>query len=266
MILQDYGNNVEKTKPLILITNDDGIDAPGLRILFNIMKEFGEVIIVAPDKQQSAVSSALTIQRPIKVFPKYLNNELIGYAVDGTPTDCVKIALFTLLDKKPDLIVSGINHGLNTSINVLYSGTVSGAIEGMLMGINSIAISHQSHSYDKNLDGAKFVLKKVVQEILNNRNIEKILLNINIPDIDPKEIKGIKVTKLSNSQWIDKFEKRLDPWGNTYYWFTGEYIINDNSEDCDDRAIENGYISITPLSINFTDYENLNKLKHFENL
>lgn len=255
---------MEKKEPLILITNDDGIDAPGIYELAATLKKLGRIFIVAPDKQQSAVSSALTIQRPLKVFERYKDNEFFGYAVDGTPTDCIKLAFFSLLEEKPDLVVSGINHGRNTSINVLYSGTVSGAIEGMLMGVNSIAVSHASHDTKKDLSAATKSVYNIAKEILESNEHSRLLININVPDIDPAEIKGTKVTRLSDSQWIDKFDKRFDPYGNVYYWFTGEYFINDDDPDCDDNALKAGYISISPLTINFTDYTQLEKLKYLE--
>jgi len=257
---------VKSEKPLILITNDDGIDSPGIKLLAESLEGLGEIIIVAPDRQQSAVSSSLTIQRPIRVKELRLNNKFEAYSVDGTPTDCVKLAFFSILKRKPDLVISGINHGLNTSINVLYSGTVSGAIEGMLMGVNSIAISHQSHDYSKDLSAAGEITRKVALYTLSNNWTEKFLLNINIPDIEPRKIKGVKVARLSKSEWIDKFDKRLDPWGNTYYWFSGEYKINDDDPDCDDNAIRDGFISITPLNINFTNFNMIENLKVFENL
>ena len=257
---------MKNDRPLILITNDDGIDSPGIKLLAETLSNLGEIIIVAPDRQQSAVSSALTIQRPIKVKELKLLDKYEAYAVDGTPTDCVKLAFFSILNRKPDLVVSGINHGLNTSVNVLYSGTVSGAIEGMLMGVNSIAISHQSHDYTKDLSAAGEITKKVAEYTLSNNWADKFLLNINVPDIDPNKINGVKVARLSKSEWIDKFDKRIDPWGNTYYWFSGEYKINDEDPDCDDNAIKDAFISITPLNINFTNYEMINNLKIFEKL
>lgn len=254
-------------KPLILITNDDGIDSPGIRAISKVMSEIAEIIIVAPDKQQSAVSSALTIQRPLKIHEKYIDDHFFGYAVDGTPADCVKLAFFEILDKKPDLVVSGINHGLNTSINVLYSGTVSGAFEGHIFGVNSIAISHASHNYRKNMSTACDITQKVASKLIRNQNLySKILLNINVPDLEPQDIKGTKITTLSNSEWIDKYDKRFDPWGNTYFWFAGDYIINDTSPNCDDNAIKEGYISISPLQINFSNHNQIDMLRNFEEL
>jgi 5'-nucleotidase len=253
-------------KPKILVTNDDGINSPGLESLVIALKDIGDVVVVAPDRQQSAVSSALTIHKPIKVHKQYKNNEFYGWSVEGTPTDCVKLALFTLLDYKPDLVVSGINHGRNTSINVLYSGTVSGAIEGLLMGINSMAVSHISHNTTKDMQVCSEISVKLAVELLKINDGTGILLNVNVPDLIDSEIKGIKIAHLSNSQWVDKFDKRQDPQGNDYYWFTGDYIINDTDPNADDLALKAGYITVTPIKINFTDRQKMTELKYLENL
>ena len=253
-------------RPKILVTNDDGISSPGLEALVEGLKTIGDVIVVAPDRQQSAVSSSLTIHKPIKVLKHYKNEEFYGWAVEGTPTDCVKLALFSLLDYKPDLVVSGINHGRNTSINVLYSGTVSGAIEGLLMGINSIAISHISHNTKKDMQVCADISVKLAIELLKITDGEGILLNVNVPDLMDSDIKGLKIAHLSNSQWIDKFEKRQDPQGNNYYWFTGDYIIHDTDPNADDLALKAGYITVTPIKINFTDSQKMTELKYLENL
>ncbi len=234
-------------KPYILITNDDGINSPGIDILYNSLFEFADVVIVAPDSQKSAVSSMLTINKPLRVNRFYKNNSFFGFSVDGTPADCVKLALSTLLEKKPDLVVSGINHGKNTSINVLYSGTVAGATEGYLAGINSIAISHCSHSLSSDLSYTSYLISKLARNLLNYNGIDRILLNVNVPDLEFHQVKGVKITKLSNSRWEDKYEKRADPFGNTYYWFAGSYIISSNETDTDDGAVENDYVSVTPI-------------------
>jgi 5'-nucleotidase len=257
---------VVNSKPRILVTNDDGINAPGLISLVEALKSIGDVIVVAPDRQQSAVSSSLTIHTPIKVHKHYKNEEFYGWSVEGTPTDCVKLALFTLLDYKPDIVVSGINHGRNTSINVLYSGTVSGAIEGLLMGINSIAVSHISHNTKKNMQVCADISVKLATELLKINDSTGILLNVNVPDLIESEIKGLKIAHLSNSQWIDKFEKRQDPQGNDYYWFTGDYIIHDTDPNADDLALKAGYITVTPIQINFTDSQKMKELKYLEDL
>ncbi len=239
--------------PLILITNDDGINSPGIECLKDSLSELGEVIVVAPDTQNSAVSSSLTINRPLRVSEFIKNGSFFGYAVNGTPADCVKLALSTLLDRKPDLVVSGINHGKNTSINVLYSGTVAGATEGLLFGVNSIAISHDSHALNADLISAGSFCKLLARKLLLTTNRRPILLNVNVPDIPENEVKGARLTRLSNAKWSDRYERRLDPFGNEYYWFAGEYLIAENDIDSDDGAVADGYISISPISLNLYD-------------
>ncbi|MFA5511201.1 MAG: 5'/3'-nucleotidase SurE [Candidatus Kapaibacterium sp.] len=257
----------KNNQPLILITNDDGINSPGIESLKNALTPLGEVVIVAPESQKSAVSSALTINKPLRVIPYKKNGNLFGYSVNGTPVDCVKIAISTLLDRKPDLVVSGINHGRNTSINVLYSGTVAGAAEGLIAGINSIAVSHASHNIESNLDGAEIFTHILARKLLNVSNKQKVLLNVNVPDLPSMKIKGVRLTKLSSSRWADKYEKRQDPFGNEYFWFAGEFITADNTPDTDDSAVNDGYISVSSVNFNmyddsFNDFVELESLNH----
>lgn len=250
----------------ILVTNDDGINSPGLEVLARAAGQFGNVTIFAPDRQQSAVSSALTINRPLKVQKHYKNREFFGYAVDGTPADCVKIALTTLLETQPDLILSGINHGKNTSINVMYSGTVAAAVEGVMAGINSIAFSITSHSLYVDLNSAEDYAKKIIESVLSRSWDNKILLNVNIPAVESISIKGIRVTRLGKSYWNDWFERREDPFGNEYFWFAGDYITSIHDKDTDDTAIEEAFVSVTPLKFLFDDVETIKKIKFIESL
>lgn len=245
-------------KPLILVTNDDGINSPGIEVLVKSLSNLGEIIVVAPDTQRSAVSSSLSINKPLRVSKFHKNGSFFGYSVDGTPTDCVKLAISTLLDRKPDLVVSGINHGKNTSINVLYSGTVAGAKEGYLANINSIAISHSSHSLDSDLSYAAEYSQILARKLLNYDSNEILLLNVNVPNLQKELIKGAIFTKLSNAYWKDKYEMRLDPFGNEYYWFAGSYINNSNDLNTDDGAIEANYVSVTALEMNHLN-DNFNK-------
>jgi len=256
---------VEKRQK-ILITNDDGINSPGIEALSHAASNYGDVTIFAPDRQQSAVSSALTINRPLKVHKFYKNREFFGYAVDGTPADCVKIALTTLMEEKPDLILSGINHGKNTSINVMYSGTVAAAIEGVMAGINSIAFSLTSHSLSAPLRDAQHYAELIIESVINRHWDNKILLNVNIPSIEHDELKGIRVTRLAKSYWNDWFEKRFDPFGNEYFWFAGDYISSNHDPETDDSAIDDGFVSVTPLKILFDDADTIKKIKFVENL
>lgn len=250
----------------ILVTNDDGIDAPGLFALTKAMSRLGKVHIVAPDRQQSAVGHALSISNPLRVMPFWKNGEKFGLSVNGTPSDCVKLAVSALLNPKPDLVVSGINHGQNTSGNVIYSGTVSAATEGMLLGIPSIAFSIANFSYKADFSSAEEYAYIIAKKVLTYKIPTDTLLNVNIPDLPLEKIKGIKITRQSNSVWEDYYEKREDPFGREYYWFSGNYKIIDDDIEADDVALLNGYVSITPLHLNFTNFKYMKKLKSFENL
>ena len=249
----------------ILVTNDDGIDAPGINALALAMQELGEVIVAAPDRQQSAVGHALTVSRPLRVTRVKRNGVIFGFAIDGSPSDCVKIALSNLLEERPDLVISGINHGQNTAINILYSGTVAAATEGMLAGIPSIAISLASHDASLPLDAAAEYAKIVARKLLFSNLKPNFLLNVNVPAIPKEKIRGIKVTKHSSSYWKDTYEMRLDPFGRKYFWFAGEYCIENTDDlETDDAALSNGYVTITPVHFDFTKYDILDKLSAFE--
>jgi 5'-nucleotidase len=248
-------------RPLILVTNDDGIDSPGISALALAMAELGEVVIAAPDRQQSAVGHALTVAQPLRVNRFKREDNLVGYAINGTPADCVKLALSTILKRKPDLVISGINHGHNTSVNILYSGTVSAATEGMLLGIPSIAISLASYDIASKCEAAAIYSKIIARKILEGNPLPHgTLLNVNIPALTYEDIKGIKITRHSNSYWDDFYEKRTDPFGRDYYWFSGIYKITDDGNDSDDVAIMDGYVSITPIHFDFTNHNFKNEL------
>jgi len=253
-----------KDKPLILVSNDDGIDSPGIFALVKSLSQIGEVVVVAPDRQQSAVGHALTMALPLRITKFRRNGEMFGYAINGTPADCVKIALSAILERKPDLVVSGINHGKNTSVNILYSGTVSAATEGMLVGIPSIAISLTNYKLDADCSIAAEYAKEISLKLLDNNHNLKILLNVNVPSIPKDEIKGIKITRHSNSFWKDKYEKRTDPFGRDYYWFSGEFKVDDENPDSDDAAVLSGYVSVTPLHFHFTNENLIPELKFLE--
>jgi 5'/3'-nucleotidase len=247
----------------ILVTNDDGIHAPGIYELVRKLKEIAYVIVVAPDRQKSAVSNAVTVGVPLRVEEVSINKEFFGYSVNGTPADCSKIALSTLLDEKPDLVVSGINHGRNTAVNVLYSGTVGGAMEGMLIGIPSIAFSIDSHDPQNDCTTAADIAQNICSNILKSGMPIGTYLNVNIPKFGKNKIKGTKITKHSSNIWNDRYEKRSDPFGREYYWFAGEYGIDEHEENSDDVALNEGFVSITPIKCSYTDieyYESLQKI------
>jgi len=247
----------------ILVSNDDGIYSEGIIALREAMMEIGEVFVYAPHKQQSAIGHAITTHIPLRVNPYYMNGEFFGYAVTGTPADCVKLAVTTHMKEKPDLIVSGINHGSNTAINVIYSGTVSAATEGTILGVPSIAFSLTTY-VDFDFTYSKKVAQIIAKAVLKNGLPPGVLLNVNIPPVNEDKIKGIKVTKQGKSRWNDCFEKRVDPQQREYYWLTGTMESFEDDEGSDIRAIQENYVSVTPIQFDLTAYDFLEKLKQWE--
>jgi 5'-nucleotidase len=247
----------------ILVSNDDGIYSEGIIALREAMLEIGEVFVYAPHKQQSAVGHAITTHLPLRVNPYYMNGDFFGYAVTGTPADCVKLAVTTHMKEKPDLIVSGINHGSNAAINVIYSGTVSAATEGTILGIPSIAFSLTTY-VDFDFTYSKKVAKIIAQAVLKNGLPPGVLLNVNIPPVPEEKINGIKVTKQGKTRWNDYFERRVDPQQREYYWLTGTMDYIEDDEESDIRAIQENFVSVTPIQFDLTAYDFLEKLKHWE--
>jgi 5'-nucleotidase len=242
-------------KPLILVTNDDGITAPGLRALVRYMKAIGEVVVVAPDSPQSGMGHAITLDNTLyskKVTIDFENGGHAEYSCSGTPADCVKLALQEILGRKPDLCVSGINHGSNSSINVIYSGTMSAAIEAGIEGIPAIGFSLCDYSWEANFKTAETAVKKIVVEALSNGIPKGVVLNVNIPKTNDEGIKGIKVCRQARANWKEKFDKRTNPMGKDYYWLTGEFELLDKGEDTDEWALSNGYISVVPTQFDLT--------------
>ena len=246
--------------PKILITNDDGIFSSGINALSDVMSEIGEVTIVAPNNEQSAKSHALTLQNPIKFKSVSLKNGFQGWSVQGTPVDCAKIALKSILNYKPDLIISGINQGANLGRNLIYSGTVSAAYEGAILGIPSVAISLDSFKND-NFKCSKFVARSIAKYVLKHNPPKGTMLNVNVPNIDIDSLKGYLITQQGNQYFVDDFEKRDNPRNETYYWMKGRIIDEDSSIDFDGRAISEGYVSITPIHFNLTNSSYLDELK-----
>ena len=254
-----------KEKPLILVTNDDGISAPGIRTLISIMNEIGDVVVVAPDSPQSAMGHAITINSTLECNKvKIDDGPQIEYSCSGTPADCVKIAIHEILDKKPDLCVSGINHGTNSSINVTYSGTMSAAREASIIGIPAIGFSLLDYSWEADFKPIKKLIKKIALKSLSNGIPKDIALNINFPKLDEDKIKGIKICTQAKAHWIEKFDKRINPQGREYYWLTGEFINNDPSKNTDEWALKNGYVSIVPVKYDFTEYNVLQELESWK--
>lgn len=250
-------------KKTILVTNDDGINAPGIQSLAAALKEEYEVIVVAPDKQMSAVGHAITINSPLRVNEHFVDGKFYGYAVVGTPADCVKLALRSLLEEPPAAILSGINHGGNTSTSIMYSGTVSAATEGTFMGIPSVALSLCTYAAP-DFTYAKKVALKMAHLAVNNHIPKGILLNVNIPAVDEKDMVGYKVTRMGNSIWDDVFEQRKDPHQQSYYWLTGKLMIVDDSDDQDEIAVSHNYVSVTPIQFDLTAHQFLDDLKKWD--
>lgn len=253
------------TKPTILVTNDDGINAPGIRALIAVMAEIGEVIVVAPDSPQSATGHAITINSTLyldKVSDE--NAPILEYACSGTPVDCVKLAVREILKKKPDLCVSGVNHGSNSSINVIYSGTMSAAVEAGVEGIPAIGFSLLDYDWNADFEPIKPFIKKIASEVLDKKLPEGTVLNVNFPKLKHKEIKGVKICRQAKAYWAEKFDKRQTPFGKDYYWLTGEFINEDKGEDTDEWALSNGYISIVPVQFDLTAYHAIQLLNSWD--
>lgn len=245
----------------ILISNDDGIIAPGVLALTEVAREFGEVLVVAPDSAQSGMGHAISLGKPLRLQKEILFGHLVGYACSGTPADCVKLATGVLMDTPPDLILSGINHGANSSASTIYSGTLSAAREGAIQGIPSIGFSLCNYSEEADLTAAKHYARLVIAAALQNQHAAGALINVNIPNIPLSEIKGIKVTRQAGGRWVEEFDERTDPYGKKYYWLTGKFLLQDHKDDTDEYAIKNGYVSVTPLMHDLTAHSHLEVIR-----
>ncbi|MCW4468713.1 5'/3'-nucleotidase SurE [Flavobacterium sp. MFBS3-15] len=254
-----------KKKPLILVTNDDGISAPGIRALIAVMKELGEVVVVAPDSPQSATGHAITINSTLFINKIDIDPDVEQeYACSGTPVDCVKFAVNEILKRKPDLCVSGVNHGSNSSINVIYSGTMSAAVEAGIEGIPAIGFSLLDYNWNADFEPVKPFIKKIAQQVLDNGLPEGVILNVNFPKLNEKDIKGIKVCRQAKAMWVESFDKRTNPMGREYYWLGGKFVNLDNGEDTDEWALANGYISMVPVQFDLTAHHAIQTLNGWE--
>ncbi len=242
-------------KPLILVTNDDGVMAPGIRHLVKYMTELGEVVVVAPDKPQSGMGHAVTITNPLRLEKITVNDGHDEYSCSGTPVDCVKLAVNRVLKRKPDLLVSGINHGSNSSISVIYSGTMSAAIEGAMESIPSIGFSLLDYRFDADFTQAKQHILSIAGNVLKHGLPKGICLNVNIPAVSAKEIEGVKVCRQARGNWEEEFDYRQDPRGKDYYWLTGKFNLYENSNETDEWALANKYISVVPVQFDFTAHD-----------
>ncbi len=246
---------------MILVCNDDGIFSEGIRALVEVAQRFGDVVVVAPDRQQSAVGHSITIMDPLRAQAFEMKNGMTGMAINGTPADCVKLATDQLLDRKPDLVLSGINHGSNAGINIIYSGTVSAATEGTILGYPSIAVSCMDFEEDADLSGAQEAAARAVQFVFDNGLPRGITLNVNAP---AGPFKGMKWCKQGDTRYTDEYIPRKDPMNKPYYWITGRLEVLDDGDDVDVNVLMSGYASITPIQYDLTAYRVLNTMSEME--
>lgn len=252
-------------KPLILITNDDGIVAPGIKALVEIAAEFGEVVVVAPDSPQSGQGHAITIHDPLRLKKVNIFPGIEAWECSGTPVDCVKLAKHVVLkNKEIDLCVSGINHGSNASINIIYSGTLSAAMEASLENIKSIGFSLDDFSFDADFKPAKPWVRSIIQYALDRPFESGNLLNVNIPKLPAGQIRGLRLCRQADARWVENFMEGRDPNGQPYYWLTGEFVSQDKGEDTDIWALRNGYISVVPSMHDLTNYKAMDGLRALE--
>ena len=254
-------------KPLILVTNDDGVNAPGIRKLIEIMKEIGKVVVVAPEGPQSAMSHAITIKVPLHYKEITITPNYKEYCLNGTPVDCVKFALHQLMEQKPDLVVSGINHGSNASINIIYSGTMAAAMEGAMGGIPSIGFSILDYNSDANFSFAESYIKDIVGKVLQNGLAKHTALNINFPKENGKPYCGLKICKQADAYWKEDFDERFDPRnGKPYYWLKGTFTVQKEDEATDEWALKNYFVSLVPVQFDFTAHNRINEFKSWETI
>ncbi len=253
-----------RRQPLILVTNDDGIYSPGIRALAKAMDEIGDVVVIAPISEQSAVGHSITLNSPIRVQDHNFGEDMShipALGITGTPCDCMKLALHELLHRKPDLAVSGINKGSNVAINVIYSGTISAATESSVNGIDSIAFSLDTTDVNADFTPSGNYAKMIAQKVLRSQLPRGVVLSVNVPNIPENEIKGIEVTRQARSQWEEVFVGRTDPSNKPYYWYRGMLNILDHSADTDSTVVDQGYVSITPLQYDRTAHGCIDVMK-----
>ena len=246
--------SVKKEKPVILITNDDGVTAPGIMNLVEAVKDLGKIIVVAPDKPQSGMGHAITIGQPLRLHKIHSMENVETWSCTGTPVDCVKLAVDKVLQHKPDLCLSGINHGANHSINVIYSGTMSAAVEAAIENIPSAGFSLLDYRIDADFTGAKKYVKVIVEKMLSTPLDKHTVLNVNIPSVAPELIRGFKICKQAYAKYEEDFIERNDPHGRHYYWLTGEFVNFDKGKDTDVWALANNYVSVVPVQFDLTNY------------
>jgi 5'-nucleotidase len=250
-----------KEKPVILITNDDGVTAPGIMNLVEAVKDLGKIVVVAPDKPQSGMGHAITIGQPLRLHKLHTVDNVETWSCTGTPVDCVKLAVDKVLHRKPDLCLSGINHGANHSINVIYSGTMSAAVEAAIESIPSAGFSLLDYRIDADFTGARKYVRLIVEKMLKTKLDKHTVLNVNIPSVAPELLQGFKICKQAYAKYVEDFIERKDPHGRHYYWLTGEFVNFDKGKDTDVSALADNYVSVVPVQFDLTNYVLKTKLE-----
>ena len=246
----------------IILSNDDGIDSPGLLALAEILSQDNEVTLIAPERERSAISHAITLREPVILKKKELFNNVSAFAATGTPADCVKIALYALLPKRPDMLIAGINHGTNTSVNVIYSGTMGAVMEGCTEQFPAIGFSLDSHDPDADFEPCRHYIRQMVRRTLSEGLPEGVCLNINFPV--RKEFSGVRVVRQCRGRWNERFVCRIDPAGREYYWLTGEFLnYEPDAPDTDEAVMKAGYVSVVPCQIDMTHKDSILKLHNW---
>ncbi len=259
---------MDKIKPVILVTNDDGIYAPGLRALISVVREIGNVLVVAPDKPMSAMGHAVTISAPLRLHKIKEEEGYMEYSCNGTPADCVKLGQKVVLGKAADLIVSGINHGSNSAINIIYSGTMAAVVEGCIENIPSIGFSLTDYSYTANFSHCEKFIVSICRNVLEKGLPDYTCLNVNIPKLNGSPINGVKVVRQAHAFWDENYDHRKDPQNRDYFWLTGTFKNLDNGEDTDEWALLHNYVSIVPVHFDLTSHKTIPLLRewNFEDL
>jgi 5'-nucleotidase len=250
-------------KPLILVTNDDGFTAPGIRALVEVVGEMAELLIIAPDQPQSGMGHAITVNSPLRMTETEYFGRHKAFYCSGTPVDCIKLGMYHLGDRKPDLIVSGVNHGSNVSTNVLYSGTMSAAVEGALEGLPSIGFSLCDHDWSADFEPSKVYIKKIVTKALEDGMESGICLNVNIPKLPAEDIKGVRICRQARAYWDDTFDERIDPLNKKYYWLTGSFHNHDNGSEADMVNLDAGFVTVVPIQYDMTAHHAIVKLNEW---
>ncbi|MBA4197513.1 MAG: 5'/3'-nucleotidase SurE [Chitinophaga sp.] len=245
----------QKEQPIILVTNDDSIAAPGIKALVDAVKHLGRVVVLAPDKPQSGMGHAITIGHPLRLNKVPFDGGIEAYSCNGTPVDCVKLAVDKVLHRKPDICLSGVNHGANHSINVIYSGTMSAAMEASIESIPSAGFSLLDYSIEADFEPGKKYIEQIAKYMLSKKKQKHFLLNVNIPAVDASLIKGLKICRQAYAKYEEDFIERADPHGKKYFWLTGEFVNFDKGKDTDVWALKNNYISVVPVQFDLTDYK-----------